>query len=317
MIFTEEKLRLYAKPLSETEDNQCKNAVQMVADALKTLGLSETENLRQSIQETYAYEIRMSDSASSYDIKIFLQGSYANNTNVRSHSDVDIAVIIEDRFHSKYRQGLTREDYGFISYTGTKSFKDEVEEALRKKFGDDVERRNKCIKIHGNSYRKDADSVPAYRYRDYSNDYTIDPSNYTGGMYIITDSGDAIINYPEQHLKNGVEKNNNTNYFFKKMVRIAKELRYQMCEHGYPFANKTSSFGVECLLWNVPDVYYKKWDSYQFSFDEIVSYLYNQRINLYEFKEVNNIKKLCDDVNKKIAYEGFITELKGYYNYEV
>lgn len=38
MIFTEEQLRKYAKPLSETEENQCKNAIRMVVDALKTIG---------------------------------------------------------------------------------------------------------------------------------------------------------------------------------------------------------------------------------------------------------------------------------------
>ena len=38
---------------------------------------------------------------------------------------------------------------------------------LEHKFGSDVERKNKSIKIHGNTYRKDADSVPCRRYRDY------------------------------------------------------------------------------------------------------------------------------------------------------
>ena len=32
MIFKEEQLRKYAKPLSETEENQCKNAIRMVVD---------------------------------------------------------------------------------------------------------------------------------------------------------------------------------------------------------------------------------------------------------------------------------------------
>ncbi|MGO3751694.1 MAG: nucleotidyltransferase domain-containing protein [Peptoniphilaceae bacterium] len=318
MKFTEDQLKSYARPLSDTEEIQCKNSVQMVADALKILGLSETESLRKSLQDTHSYEIRMSSTGNRYNIKIFLQGSYANNTNVRTHSDVDIAVITEDRFHTKYRPGITDEHYRFSTYQGAKSFKDEVEEALRYKFGSDVERKNKCIKIHGNSYRKDADSVPATRYRDYSNDYLTDPDNYVGGMHILTDLGEVIINYPEQHLTNGVEKNKNTNYYFKKMVRIAKELRYQMCEKGHEWANKTSSFGVECLLWNVPDKYFKKWSLYRFAFEEIVDYLYDHRFDLLEFKEVNNIKYLCDDdISRKDIYKGFITELKEYYDYEI
>ena len=31
----------YSQPLSATEDGQCKNAIRMVADALKTLGFTD------------------------------------------------------------------------------------------------------------------------------------------------------------------------------------------------------------------------------------------------------------------------------------
>ena len=47
------------------------------------------------------------------DIDIFIQGSYANNTNVRSESDVDVCVMLRDTFHTDYAQGKGREDYGF------------------------------------------------------------------------------------------------------------------------------------------------------------------------------------------------------------
>lgn len=96
-----------------------------------------------------------------------------------------------------------------------------------------VQRKNKSIKINDNSYRKDADSVPCIRYRDYSNDYVVHSDNYIGGIIIQADDGTEIFNYPEQHIKNGVDKNKTTNFYFKKMIRIAKEIRYQMDEYGY------------------------------------------------------------------------------------
>jgi len=242
MIFTEEQLKDYAKPLSETEENQCKNAIRMVSNALKDLGLSENE-METIYGASTAYQIRMSGGLSGYDIKLFLQGSYANNTNVRGHSDVDIAVVQEDIFRPAYRLNVSGADYGFTNATPRiKSFKDEVEDILRNHFGKDVERKNKSIKINGNSYRKDTDSVPSMRHRDYRQDYTFDKENYIGGILIKADDGQEIINYPEQHIKNGVEKNNDTNYYFKKMVRIAKELRYQMKDLRYPYAQKASSF---------------------------------------------------------------------------
>ena len=162
MIFTEEQLRKYAKPLSETEEKQCKNAIRMVVDALKTIGFKESTSIQRMYSETPSFETRMKSKDDDYEVKIFLQGSYANNTNVRQHSDVDIAVVQVDQFRPKFRVGVSKDNYGFISASPkNKAFKDIVQLALKNKFGDDVERKNKSIKIHGNSYRKDADSVPA------------------------------------------------------------------------------------------------------------------------------------------------------------
>ena len=203
MIFTEEQLRKYAKPLSETEENQCKNAIKMVVDALKTIGFNEGSSIQKMYSETPSFEVIMKRN-DDYKVKIFLQGSYANNTNVRQHSDVDIAVVQINQFRTKYREGVSNTNYGFTTASSkSNTFKDIVQSALESKFGDDVERKNKSIKIHGNSYRKDADSVPALRYRDYSYDYRFDPKNYVGGILIKADDGTEVINYPEQHIKNG------------------------------------------------------------------------------------------------------------------
>lgn len=319
MKYTEEQLKLYAKPLSETEEARCKNVINMVVDALKTIGFEEKVEVRRLYEETPFYEARMEFLSEGYDINIFLQGSYANNTNVRGNSDVDIVVAQEDRFSTIYREGVTDANYHFKQATPrAKNFKDVVEEALRKKFGNDVERRNKSIKIYGNSYRKDADSVPAMRHRDYSLDYSNNPDNYQGGILISADDGKLVINYPEQHIKKGIEKNKATNLYFKKMVRIAKELRYQMVDCRYEHARQASSFGVECLVWNVPNELFLGIDSYRLIFDQIVSYLYINKLNILNFKEVNGIKGLCDDDYKRAEiYQGYIQELREFYEYDI
>lgn len=315
--FTEEQLKRYAQPISKTEEEQCQNAVQMVAEALKNLGMTQESEVTQTYANTPTFETRLRDN-SDREVKIFLQGSYANNTNVRQHSDVDIAVVLESRFYTVYREGLTDKDYNFSSVSAPRTFKDEVEEALKDRFGDDVERSNKCIIIHGNSYRKDADSVPALRYRNYINDYLVDAENYIGGIQINPDHGKSIINYPEQHIKNGIEKNKATNYFYKKMVRIAKEMRYQMIDLDYKSAEKTSSFGVECLLWNIPNDIFTKYSNYRFVFEDIVHYLYNDISKLSNYKEVNNIKLLIqDDYDRLGNYKNFIIDLKEFYDYEL
>lgn len=197
MKFTEEELKSYAAPLSETEDQKCLNAIKMVRDALKNIGFNDDgENIRKMYDDTYAYSLEMRNIVGSRKIKLFVQGSYANNTNVRTQSDVDIAVVQEEVFKTEYRPvssifPQSDKDYGFCTVApAEKSFKDEVQECLEEKFGADVERKNKSIKIHGNTYRKDADSVPCRRYRDYTNDYSKDVNNYVPGIVIIPDHGD-------------------------------------------------------------------------------------------------------------------------------
>lgn len=318
MKFTEEQLRNFAKPLSETEEQQCKNAVNMVGEALKELGLEENRPIERKFKETPSYQLRMSG-GQGYDVTIFLQGSYANNTNVRRNSDVDIAVVQENIFRTKYRPGASRDDYGFsVVNPSSISFKDEVEMVLKNKFGEEVKRGNKSIKIVGNSYRKDTDTVPSLRYRDYSRDYQNDANNFVGGILIKPDIGNEILNYPEQHLENGIEKNKYTDYYFKKMVRVGKEMRYRMKEEGYSSAKKASSFGLECLIWNVPNEHFLQHDNnYTLKFQEIVDYLYFSRDKISTFREVNGIKLLNEDDSQRSAiYKEFIEDLKEYYDYE-
>lgn len=317
MKFKEEELREFAKPLSESEEEQCKHAIDMVSSALRELGLRETGEISKKFENTPSYEVKMSG-YDGYEVKIFLQGSYANNTNVKKNSDIDIAVVEEDRFYSDYRFGTNADDYGNCkAKPRERTFKDEVLLLLKKKFGDDVTRKNKSIKISGNSYRKDVDTVPSYRYRDYSKDFSFDENNYIPGICIFTDDGNRIINYPEQHLENGVKKNNNTKSYFKKMVRVAKEMRYLMKGMGYDSAKNISSYLVECLIWNVPDYKFTNYSSYRFIFEDVVNYLYYNRNLIASFKEVDDIKYIGDDDIKRIdACKKFVENLFEFYEYE-
>ena len=270
--------------------------------------------------DTYDYSLEMR-SASLYSnrkVKIFVQGSYANNTNVRTESDVDIAIVQEEVFFPAYKTGITGAHYGFTSASiPDKSFKDEVQECLEYKFGSDVERKNKSIKIHGNTYRKDTDTVPCRRYRDYTNDNTINENNYIGGIVIIADDNEWIINYPEQHISNGRQKDHSTKQAYKRMVRIIKKIRYLMMDYNYASANKVSSFVIESLLWNIPNDIYTKYTSYRYAFDEIVKYAYNYRNNMNAYKEANGIKPLCPTQTDINNLQNFLSDLKNFYDYDI
>jgi hypothetical protein len=324
MKFTEEQLKLYAAPLSETENQKCLNAIRMIRDALKNIGFTDYgRDIQKMYDDTYAYSLEMKNISETRKVKLFIQGSYANNTNVRTQSDVDIAVVQEEVFTTQYRPSSSAypqsdKDYNFYTVEPTeKSFKDEVQECLEQKFENCVERKNKSIKVHGNTYRKDADTVPCRRYRDYSNDYSKDTNNYISGIVIIPDTGNRIINYPEQHIANSRKKNNNTNRYFKKMVRIIKKMRYLMSDCGYPIADKVSSFGLESLLWNVPDNIFMKYSIYRYEFGEIVDYLYNHKYEIVTYKEANGIKVLCPLATDVENYKVFVDSLHSFYEYDI
>lgn len=319
MKFSENQLKLYAAPISETEEQKCKNAIGMVRDALKNIGFSDGgKDIEKMYTDTYSYSLEMSSTDYNRKVKIFVKGSYANNTNVRTESDVDIAIVLESTFSPVFRKNITGDMYGFSdSKDNLKQFKDDVEVALREKFGNDVERKNKSIKVHGNSYRVDADTVPCMRYRDYTGDYENNPNNYIGGILIQADNGEIIVNYPEQHIRNGKEKNKQTNKNYKRMVRIMKKMRYIMQDEKYESANNVSSFGLESLLWNLPNFLFTRYKNYGSIFGDILEYLKENIYELNEYKEANGIKPLCNSIKEVENYMNFINDLYAFFDYEI
>lgn len=323
MIFTEPMLEIYSQPLGAKENEQCKRAIRMIRDALGALSFTDdNKGITPLYPDTLAYSIQMRSMDSSRKIRILLQGSYANNTNVRAESDVDIAVIEESIFETGYRQGVTNANYNFTSASASpKVFKNEVQKALTLKFGDDVKRGDKSVKVHGNTYRKDADTVPCRRYRDYRNrnDYNNDVSNFIGGIVIYPDSGGKIVNYPEQHIFNGLKKNKATKRYFKKMVRIIKKMRYLMADKGIKSAGNVGSFVLESLLWNIADSWYlRNCINYRkvFAFHLLIKQLVVDKQYFMVWKEANGIKPLCSGEGSYNRLCRFINDLSHFYKYK-
>lgn len=321
MKFTEQQISKMASPISQAEEEKCKNAIRMVRDAMKNLNYTDDgKEIRSYVADSYSYALDLRQMYSDKKITLLVQGSYANKTNIPSESDVDVAVILESTFTSTYRKGVARETYGFIAGTfSVAELKDEVEKALNKHFRyQGVERHDKSIKVYGNTYRVDADVVPAYRYRDYSNDWDNNPENYIGGIEIRPDSGGSIINYPEQHIKMGIAKNKVTKYNFKKCVRIAKNMREEMVKYGYVVSDKVSSFGIESLLWNVDVSAYTKYSSIlRYTFEEVLSFLIGDFVNFGDYMEANAIKPLFPDEATKIAYQKFVADMHKFFEYDI
>ena len=191
--------------------------------------------------------------------EVFLQGSYGNDTNIYSESDVD-TVIRLDSIYGFDVSGLPLEQQtAFHLATGANAtytfaeFKAAVVTRLTNAFGKDyITPGNKAIKIKANGSRRSADVVACYQYRRYIRFVSVDDQEYDQGVIFPTTSSGTIINYPKQHSENCTEKHQATNSWFKPTVRIFKNMRSKLVDDGKIAKDTAPSYYVEGILWNVP-----------------------------------------------------------------
>ncbi len=182
-------------------------------------------------------------------IRTFAQGSYANRTNVREDSDVDVCILCSDTYYYDLPDGLTIADiHGVAASYPYSQYKNETETALVEHFGRaNVERGNKAFDIHENTYRVDADAVACFEYRLYYYDFN-GRLGYHKGTALVTDrEGERVTNFPKQQYDNGVAKNESTGRRFKPLVRVVKKLRNEMDDAGIAEAGPIASFLLESL----------------------------------------------------------------------
>lgn len=259
-------MNIWAKAPSETEETKCQNAVSRITDTIrKKFG---------------------------NDVSILLQGSYKNRTNVRLDSDVDIVVSHQGHFfpglsnlspadkevyHSIYKNS----DYTFSQ------FKNDIHIILQDEFdAGEVERKNKCIKIKGNSYRVNADVVPCYPHRRYRSVSDVEVE----GFGFVGDDGVTVYSFPEQHYDNGVGKNKETEQMYKSLVRILKNVRNDLVDKGIITLDDMPSFCLECLVWNVPSEHFIR-NRYHDATRIVLATIWNE---MREFEKSNNYAEVSD-----------------------
>ena len=254
--FSEQTFDNWRKPASETEEQRISNAISMIKDAISA-----------------------SDKLKDKEIEIFVQGSYANNTNVRANSDVDVCVMLKDTFYSEYPDGKSRDDYGFTAGTNNfDTYSSDLIKALNDKYGkDNIKPGNKSIKITETSYRVEADAVPSFQYRNYKYKNSSDPEKFIEGIkFYAANTNEQVINYPKIHIENGKKKNKDTQRRYKRLVRIFKRIRYKMIDDGEPVNKGITSFLIECLLWNTPNSIFNDYDTWTERLKQAIIHLYNK-----------------------------------------
>lgn len=209
---------------------------------------SDTEKEKQDRTERMIREaIDAHEPFNNCSLKVFAKGSYTNNTNVRSDSDVDIAVeCTEALYWDESEKGLYTPSGKYKGIWTPSKLRKELVAAMEAKFPNQVDSTGStAIQINSSSSRVDADVVPCFSYTYYMKSET-----RTGTKIFKTD-GNSIVNYPAQQLENGIAKNNRTNYIYKKGARLLKRIENEMAADGT--FRELPSYFMECLAYNCPD----------------------------------------------------------------
>lgn len=273
MNFTEQQLITWSKPVSTSEDQKCQNAISQITAALKAKFGSK--------------------------ISIFLQGSYRNNTNVRLNSDVDIVMRYDDAFYPDL-QRLSEADKATYNAQRTPAgydfdeLKADTQAALKAVFTTDVERKNKCIQVNGNTYRVTADVIPCFVLRRFKTLHTIEAE----GIKFYSDNGSEIISFPNQHYSNGTTKTEQTFRLYKRMVRILKVMNYRLIDNGTISDKLVSSFFIECLVYNVPNGNFIS-GNYTQTLRNVIVKIYEDMKSNADYTEVNQLLWLFSNKNPR------------------
>jgi hypothetical protein len=258
---------------------------------------------RDKTEEEIKAALKASSALSGVKYKVYVKGSYANNTNVRLDYDVDIAVECTD-FYYFSKDGIgpdVRKAAAFEAattpYKGGYTyveFKADVEAALVDYYGESaVTRGNIAMRVREKRTTLPADVVPCFEYH-----YVYDVDSYGHPLYykgtrVYKDSGKYIHNWPEQQRLNGITKNNATGRRYKRMVRALKRLENELVARGE--IDELPSFFMECLVYNVPNSYLSSSDSYRTSMRSVLAVIFNETLteeSCKEWLEVNERKYL-------------------------
>ncbi len=228
---------------------------------------------------------------------VFLQGSYGNDTNIYSESDVDIVIRLDDCWQSDLNKLSVDEKEAYknayidATYTHV-HFKRDVLKVLTDAYGTNVKTTNKAIAIAGQGNRRKADVIAAIQFRRYYKFRSTSEQSYDEGICIFNAAGERIANYPKQHSANLTLKHQITGKWLKPMIRVLKNMRGKLVEDGYINDGVAPSYFLEGLLYNVPKENFKT--SYEDCFVNAINWIQ---------KEADKSKLLCANEQYYLLWE--------------
>ena len=218
----------------------------------------------QSAQTYQTIRNALEDNSSPYhglSFEVFLQGSYGNDTNIRTDSDVDVVICLTSVYYEDldWLDDSQKSLYNSTTTSGGYSldqFKLSVVGWLKANFASDVSLGKKAVFIKGNSSRRDVDVLICAEHKLYKSYLSAYSSDYHNGVVFWTSDHDKIVNFPKQHIANLSSRNQSFHSRVKPFVRVIKNLRNRMIDDLAFSDGKAPSYFVEGLLWNMPYAQY-------------------------------------------------------------
>jgi hypothetical protein len=187
---------------------------------------------------------------------VFLQGSYGNDTKIYAESDVDIVIQLHSCFFYEFFKSAEGDKANFkpdpASYCYDE-FKRDVLAWLKQQYQGSVTPDNKAIKIAADGGRRSADVLVSTDFRNYYRYKGSSDEKHYEGICFFDKNNTQIVNYPKMHSDNLTSKHQNTQQWFKPVVRIFKNLKCELVEDGIIAFDIAPSYYLEGLLYNVPN----------------------------------------------------------------
>jgi hypothetical protein len=185
----------------------------------------------------------------SASVRVYARGSYRNKTCIPLDSDIDI--LVEDRAvvcsdEAPHIAGPR----AFPSAAGNPYplyWRESIIQALIAAFGEgrvDTAGDVAIVVRPGEPGSPSIDVVPSFSYR------SLTEGDQLWGIAALTKDSRYIVNYPQQQLINGRQKNSRSGGRYKKYARAIKAAENLLSSSGQMPA--VSSYLLECLIWNAP-----------------------------------------------------------------
>jgi predicted nucleotidyltransferase len=256
--------------------------------------------------------------------EIYLQGSYANSTNTRIDSDIDVVVQLNSTFSpglhrlNDFQKSLFQLEYPTNATYNWPELRRDVIAALVAYFGPTKIKTdgNKSLKLLGDNALSNVDVVPCLQYRNYNSFDLTNKEDYVEGMKFWTiRENTQVINYPKVHKTHGEDKNaqHRTDEMYKDVVRVIKNIRRRLIDEQGFDRQKAPSYFIESAVYNAPDGHFS--GNHQSSLEYALGFLLRQ-CNADELLTVSHQHLLFGNTlwqwNKQDASD-FLTAVENYY----